>query len=845
MEENNGQKAKNYIKSFSKKIVSSRKFRIIVIVILLLFVMIQSTYVIKIDDSAFKEGDMKNVPYVTQKKITDSIGGNNITSVDGKYSLGKDLDTVVDELLSQLKENGGRIDEYIDKDKQKKYIKCFIQAEIATLYPDISGRTPDETKKIIGNDDYKELQGRIYIYRKDENGNEQLMRYISNSEFNNKVTNNDVSIKQCYTLNENNELLVASVSYNTNNRGERVAVVSIDKSPMNYQEELKAYSMPFSYLWALLVMSDDQDFVYKLAQLGMDSEVRITVYDNWNKITTVIDDTTNTTKETVAQNWKVNKSGIERYGEDTVSSNTNDTTVTSNTIVENSTISKGVTYADTWIAKYEKLYYRMKKEPKITENTNELDDFDNSNKLVNSYQTEKNDKNEYQVIYEYERVNSHKVKTICTTESVEYKENDAKIQEKTDKDKDTPDNFVKLLDRFNKAKKNLFSCTSWLFETLESNEKTKDLVYTTKYLFYKSSGTSYGVTEFDSSKFEIKNLSNVTELVGNTVKDKVWFALKDLGYSDYAVAGVMGNIHAESGFNVGSIEYDTGVGAGLCQWSYGRRDALEAYAKSKGKNWDSEDIQVEFLIGELTPGGGADGFATYNLMANNGYSVSDWEDAKSIEDATEAFMWLFERPGVPRLDERISAAKEYYNTFKGKSKPSGNKELVDDGDGYTQIYCSSSGKRYKEYKQFEGSYSTLSYLGYGSISSAGCSITAISTVLTGYGVNVTPGDLRDSDILPAHFINRGVSCTKAPPDVSRIVKNLREGKAMVASIAGELKVEGASKYYSEHYIALLDIDSTGNKVYVSDPGSNSTNGWANLNDIISIVDYGGILYTGE
>lgn len=844
MEEDKGHNVKNYIKGFAKRILLSRKFRIIVLVVLLVFAITSFVYVVKIDDAAFEEGDEKNVPYVAGKTMTDNIGGNNITSVNGQYTLGSDLDSIVDQIITKLKNNGGRLDEYIDKSNQKKYIKCFIQAEIATLYPDISGRTPEESKEIIKNDDYNDLQGRVYIYRRNENGDEKLMKYLPVSEFNNKVSANDTNIKQYYTLNENNELLVASVSYSTDNDGNRTATVSVG-SPISYQEQLKNYSMPFDYLWALLVMSDDQDFVYKLAQMGRDSEIKITVYDNWTKTTNITDDITNITTQTITQNWRETQYGNERYGNDQTSSNTTDNIVTTTTVSENNTISVDITYADTWIAKYEKTYDRMKQGPTTTENTNELDDFDKNNNLVASYETGKNSKKEYQKVYKYEQINSHKVHFTDIEESVEYRENESKVQEKTDTDKDTPDNFVKMLTRYKTAKSNLFSCESWLFDVLEDNEKTESLVDITKYLFYKVSGKSYGITEFNFSEFDIKNLSKVSSLTGNSIEEKVWFALKDLGYSEYAVAGVLGNIYAESGFNVGSIESDSGIGAGICQWSYGRRDALESYAKSKGKSWADENIQIEFLIGELTPGGGADGFATYNLMTNNGYTINDWKNATSPEDAAVAFCWIFERPGVPRLEERKSAAKKYYNKYKGKEKPTGKTELVDDGDGYTQIYGSISGKRYKEYKQFQGSYSGLTYYTYGSISNAGCSITSIAIVLTGYGIDVNPGDLKDSNALVSHFTSRGISCTKAAPDANRIVRNLKEGKGMVASIAGTLKVNGASKYYGEHYIALLDIDSTGGKVYVSDPGSNSTNGWANLNDIINIVDYGGILYTGE
>ena len=57
------------------------------------------------------------------------------------------------------------------------------------------------------------------------------------------------------------------------------------------------------------------------------------------------------------------------------------------------------------------------------------------------------------------------------------------------------------------------------------------------------------------------------------------------------------------------------------------------------------------MLGELTPGGGAGGFANYQMGGGmNGYTVENWKNASSPEDAAIAFCWVFERPGIPRMD---------------------------------------------------------------------------------------------------------------------------------------------------------------------------------------------------
>ena len=157
-----------------------------------------------------------------------------------------------------------------------------------------------------------------------------------------------------------------------------------------------------------------------------------------------------------------------------------------------------------------------------------------------------------------------------------------------------------------------------------------------------------------------------TVITGNSVTEKTWNALKSLGYSDYAVAGAMGNIHYESGgFNASAIEGGSGEGLGLCQWSFGRKTQLKNYAASLGKSATDENVQIQFLCAELTPGG--TGFADYQLMTNNGYSPSQWVNATSVAEATRAFCWTFERPnksaGNSSMSQRISAAQSYYNKY--------------------------------------------------------------------------------------------------------------------------------------------------------------------------------------
>lgn len=158
---------------------------------------------------------------------------------------------------------------------------------------------------------------------------------------------------------------------------------------------------------------------------------------------------------------------------------------------------------------------------------------------------------------------------------------------------------------------------------------------------------------------------------GNDVTAKTWNALRKAGHSIIATAGAMGNIHYESGgFNASAIEGGSGEGLGLCQWSFGRKTQLQNYAASLGKPATDENVQIQFLIAELDPNEANHPFANYQMSEPKyGMSANTWIFANDVTTATQAFCYVFERPNKWDADasmpQRIQAAKEYYEKFKG------------------------------------------------------------------------------------------------------------------------------------------------------------------------------------
>lgn len=125
--------------------------------------------------------------------------------------------------------------------------------------------------------------------------------------------------------------------------------------------------------------------------------------------------------------------------------------------------------------------------------------------------------------------------------------------------------------------------------------------------------------------------------------------LKQQGFSDAQIAGVLGNFQQESGFNPrvnegGFVGAPKGRGGyGLAQWTGGRQTALINFAKQRKMDPGDANLQADFLVHELT---GPEKAAAASLR-----------QAKSPEQAALVFRRDFERAGIPKDDVRMSAAR--------------------------------------------------------------------------------------------------------------------------------------------------------------------------------------------
>ena len=155
----------------------------------------------------------------------------------------------------------------------------------------------------------------------------------------------------------------------------------------------------------------------------------------------------------------------------------------------------------------------------------------------------------------------------------------------------------------------------------------------------------------------------------------IWAYFSSQGYSDAAVAGIMGNLYGESGLNPAAIQGGgAGPAAGIAQWENyntksGRWKNMANHAASKGVDWTDLQAQLEWINAEMW-----DSRTTFwgneSYMSKAGASpttLDAFRNSTNVEQATREFEGAFERAGTPHMDGRIAAAKAYYELYSGKN----------------------------------------------------------------------------------------------------------------------------------------------------------------------------------
>lgn len=164
------------------------------------------------------------------------------------------------------------------------------------------------------------------------------------------------------------------------------------------------------------------------------------------------------------------------------------------------------------------------------------------------------------------------------------------------------------------------------------------------------------------------------------VAQKIWNFFRAKGMTDYGVAGLMGNLFAESGLSPINLQnsfekdlkytdttYTAAVddgsytnfvndraGYGLAQWTHpDRKKKFLDYARAMKKSIGDLDMQLDFLWIELN--------ASYKSV------VAVLMSATSVRQASNAVLLDFERPKkkdeIKTQNDRAEYGQRYYNQF--------------------------------------------------------------------------------------------------------------------------------------------------------------------------------------
>lgn len=191
-------------------------------------------------------------------------------------------------------------------------------------------------------------------------------------------------------------------------------------------------------------------------------------------------------------------------------------------------------------------------------------------------------------------------------------------------------------------------------------------------------------------------------------------------------------------------------------------------------------------------------------------------------------------------------AKSYNSNYSGTGQ-----KYIKNKDGYftTFITEEENQKIYNEYKQNgKSSWAKKEYWG-GTMEENGCGITAMAIILSGYGFEITPEDLREKyfPVLDYSKLSNELSEVYGIKNSDFLYSNvyfsenklkehlLTNRPVLICVSAGSKNNRWTAK---SHYMVLLAIDNK-DMVYVSNPNglkdSNNSSGWYKLDYVIPYI----------
>lgn len=453
-------------------------------------------------------------------------------------------------------------------DVYKKYLEKpedlqkILDAELITQYPKIDGLSSDKLNGIV----------EFIRYTTDPDTQvetETTLKWISEEQFAEKMAkyeeNGNTDILNYFTLDGNGNIKIATwkretgefysndttfqtdrekirggikpsditskydsrynVTANSMNSIEASYVTyTIQEQTINYKMLIQKYTLPFEYIWSLLVITESDEVALDLAELAYNSQIQIGIYDNINK---VVNTNTETYREEFREKSETYKDG-ELSSRDPSDGGWNtegyDYEIRNTVTTYTNTIQCEVKYANTWIVEVSTEYANTVKVEDVTTDTNSVDDEDWSDNISPNPTVEEWTERETirpdptdptdhghtithsykSYLYKDKKTISHNyVSTLEPTISEYQRIPPEEPRLKVDTDENTDDNFIKIMNRDENAMSALTNTGSvkWLIEMLENNNDTVNMINLTKQLLYILTENSNYDVDFDFDYF--------------------------------------------------------------------------------------------------------------------------------------------------------------------------------------------------------------------------------------------------------------------------------------------------------------------------------------------------------
>ena len=442
---------KKKIKNVLKSVFKAKKLLIVIIIVLVLIFISAMDYFKVINDGEEwqtndndeKRGSTRYESNVSPTVYDDGSGGGlkvdknaliKDALIDRKFSEDKISGMTDEEIIDVLKINKKlkkkpkvtslnelteaeilwcMDDVYSDYLKKPEQLEKLLNAEIITQYPKMGDGATDANGK-------KKLDGIIQFERHQQDGSSKMLKFIKAETFNSYVSNGDDKALDYFTLDEEQNAVIAYKNTTTetlesndskmvlsdyapdlseSDKGSdgnyKKTTVSIGTEKINYKNATQKYVMPFKYLWSLLVIGRDRDFVLELADLVEKSKITISIYDNvttttdtdvftykkQNRTDTSVEVTPSTTYgvknvPTIGYWWPDNREtptiGIKKDPD--IETEDTDYKITHTVVNKINRVEFALTKADVWIVDYSQEYTYQ--EAQVTSNESNTKDMD-------------------------------------------------------------------------------------------------------------------------------------------------------------------------------------------------------------------------------------------------------------------------------------------------------------------------------------------------------------------------------------------------------------------------------------------------------------------------------------